>query len=244
MLLGARQFFEKRGGVGWQNPYITDGLIAMWDGEWNAGGGVHDAAATTWKDLTGNNRNLVLYGATPNWSATSCNIRERANIFYLQDGSWFRDCWKAQNGVMVELVVSQSSSSGFVFGCGGQINSWQAWGLCRIADNVSYSLSSWRMGDPKVRAGWKYLSDDCWVIRGWANQTDVEIWNGNDSATGEYTYQDWSQSIISLSVSGHNMSGGSVFPCNYHSIRVYDHKLTSSELAANNSIDQTRFNVQ
>ena len=38
---------------GWQNPYITDGLVAMWDGEWNAGWGVHDAAATTWKDLVG-----------------------------------------------------------------------------------------------------------------------------------------------------------------------------------------------
>ena len=51
MLLGARQFFERRGGGGWQNPYVTDGLVAMWDGEWNAGGGVHDAAATTWVDI-------------------------------------------------------------------------------------------------------------------------------------------------------------------------------------------------
>lgn len=35
---------------GWVNPYVTDGLIAMWDGEWNAGGGVHDPNATVWKD--------------------------------------------------------------------------------------------------------------------------------------------------------------------------------------------------
>lgn len=38
---------------GWVNPYITDGLVAMWDGEWNAGGGVHDSSATTWIDLSG-----------------------------------------------------------------------------------------------------------------------------------------------------------------------------------------------
>lgn len=37
-------------GGGWKNPYVTDGLIAMWDGEWNAGPGKHDANATTWKD--------------------------------------------------------------------------------------------------------------------------------------------------------------------------------------------------
>ena len=23
----------------WKNPYITDGLISMWDGQWNVGGG-------------------------------------------------------------------------------------------------------------------------------------------------------------------------------------------------------------
>ena len=33
------------GGGGWQNPYVTDGLVAMWDGEWNAGPGAHDASS-------------------------------------------------------------------------------------------------------------------------------------------------------------------------------------------------------
>lgn len=35
--IGARSMMYQ-----WKNPYITDGLVAMWDGEWNAGGGVHD----------------------------------------------------------------------------------------------------------------------------------------------------------------------------------------------------------
>lgn len=37
----------------WKNPYITDGLVAMWDGEWNAGGGVHSSNPEVWKDLAG-----------------------------------------------------------------------------------------------------------------------------------------------------------------------------------------------
>ncbi len=37
----------------WQNPYVTDGLVAMWDGKWNAGWGVHDPNATVWKNLLG-----------------------------------------------------------------------------------------------------------------------------------------------------------------------------------------------
>lgn len=44
---GAKRGYVKT----WTNPYVTDGLIAMWDGEWNAGGGVHDPNATVWKDL-------------------------------------------------------------------------------------------------------------------------------------------------------------------------------------------------
>ena len=36
-----------------KNPYVTKGLVAMWDGEWNAGLGKHDAKASKWKDLVG-----------------------------------------------------------------------------------------------------------------------------------------------------------------------------------------------
>ena len=38
---------------GWKNPYVTDGLIAMWDGIDNVGQGIHDPNAAIWKDLVG-----------------------------------------------------------------------------------------------------------------------------------------------------------------------------------------------
>ena len=37
------------------NPYVTDGLVAMWDGIWNAGIGMHDSGAAVIKDLVGSN---------------------------------------------------------------------------------------------------------------------------------------------------------------------------------------------
>lgn len=58
MLLGARGLFGGKG-VKWINPYITDGLIAMWDAEWNVGGGRHSANATELKDLVGSH-NLII----------------------------------------------------------------------------------------------------------------------------------------------------------------------------------------
>ena len=35
--------------------YVTNGLVAHWDGIDNAGRGLHDAETTTWKDLAGTN---------------------------------------------------------------------------------------------------------------------------------------------------------------------------------------------
>ena len=54
MLLGARQFFERRGkSAPTARDYVQIGLVAMWDGIENAGWGTHDSSATVWKDLSG-----------------------------------------------------------------------------------------------------------------------------------------------------------------------------------------------
>jgi len=63
--IGARKMM-----LDWHNPYVTDGLVAMWDGEWNAGPGVHDANATTWKELiSGTDCAYSDANGTPNWVA-------------------------------------------------------------------------------------------------------------------------------------------------------------------------------
>ena len=52
MQIGARTAaWEKSGG--WTNPYITDGLVAMWDGEWNIAGGMHEKNSNEWIDIIG-----------------------------------------------------------------------------------------------------------------------------------------------------------------------------------------------
>ena len=48
--------------------YAQDGLIAQWDGENNAGTGVHDPNATVWKDLKGN-LDLTLISGHGGWNA-------------------------------------------------------------------------------------------------------------------------------------------------------------------------------
>lgn len=61
MIAAKQQYWG--GAAEWKNPYVTDGLVAMWDGEWNAGPGKHDANATEWKDLV---------GGSANWQLNNC----------------------------------------------------------------------------------------------------------------------------------------------------------------------------
>ena len=66
MMLSARIGAWAKSGGGWTNPYVTDGLVAMWDGEWNAGGGAHVDETMEWHDVCGNEPPLVPYdGCTP-----------------------------------------------------------------------------------------------------------------------------------------------------------------------------------
>lgn len=39
--LGSKGVEQTEDSAKWENPYITDGLVALWDGEWNAGFGKH-----------------------------------------------------------------------------------------------------------------------------------------------------------------------------------------------------------
>lgn len=53
-LLALKACNWRTGGESWTNPYVTDGLIAMWDAEWNEAGGVHNPELMQLNDLTGN----------------------------------------------------------------------------------------------------------------------------------------------------------------------------------------------
>lgn len=78
MMLGTRTAaWEKSGGGGeWTNPYITDGLVAMWDGEWNAGQGVHGDELPI--DIIGNNGRLFDIGL--NGSRGSFSVSQKSII--------------------------------------------------------------------------------------------------------------------------------------------------------------------
>lgn len=102
LLLRRRMLMQAGGSPTPTLPYVQNGLIGWWDGIWNAGIGQHDSNATTWVDLSGNNRDATLANATYSWGADHWDIASG----YAQ--------WNGLNlgtDQTIEFLVQPSSSS-------------------------------------------------------------------------------------------------------------------------------------
>ena len=232
MLLGARQFFERRGGGGWVNPYVTDGLVAMWDGEWNAGGGVHDANATVWKDLVGTN-DLRLYG--------NCAFADNRLILSRSDSD--AAYVKADDATVVSSANGMTIE--YVFRPVGFHN------YSALVQFLPYSQS---------REGWIYSDGRCVPLR-WgsgkgvflvSNDEDVYAAAVIDNSNFKMKYYknavETSSGIVAanktenctMSFFGEN---GYFFWGDAYAMRLYNRALTAAEIAANYAIDKARFNL-
>ena len=233
MQLGARQFFAARKAApAWTNPYVTDGLVAMWDGEWNAGGGAHDANATVWKDLYGTN-DLRLYGNCSFGSNKLILGRSNTDAAYVSAEN--STTISSQNGMTVEYVIHPTafhdysalvqflpyaqSREGWIYRDGNAVP--LRWGLNR--SNVLLSADT-----PAYVAA--TISPPNYVLRyyhdGYAS--------GNSSTAANKS------EIVTISFFGAN---GYYFWGDAYCMRIYSRALTAAEIAANYAIDKARFNL-
>ena len=214
-MIAARQIaFGKAAGAKWVNPYITDGLIAMWDGEWNAGGGKHDESATTCVDIVGG---VHTFSGT---SEPMAFVKKQGDFFNVDTSDattieWlWRDSGDTRHYQISTLTktyspryqVSDVSSSYPNY----QIRYW----------NGAKQVSIYPMRKT-VRGGALTYSDGVVTVY------------GNGSVMGTYTDASAAESTF-LSV-----SNGAAFNC----IRIYNRALTAEEIAHNYSIDKARFGL-
>jgi len=223
MLLGARQFFERRGGGGWTNPYVTDGLVAMWDGEWNAGGGVHDPSATTWKDLVGTNDLDDIVSNNDDWDWTINGFRQQTG-----NTCRFRRLGTTISWLYAEIVVSIGTrDSRSLFGGGvnnGFANYARYFTATAQTTPVPYVVNS----GTAMTVGYDAVAQR--MYKNGALQTYHTVGAGNYGTTGEIYI-------------GNTRGNLAVDPCVVYSLRLYSHALTAAEIAANYAIDKARFDM-
>lgn len=231
MIMGAWGFGRKRG---WTNPYVADGLIAMWDGEWNAGGGVHDASATVWKDLVGSDDFTI--DSAGIWGDKSISNGETYNrIAYRND---FTFAMPMTQEIVMKYKGNQSSNA------------------------VIFHVSQWADGNDMLRgmvvlfgAYFKVRSDttgyslpvshDAMTLACLydSSGTPVPYINGvAETLLNEGTDTWWANDATGVNIANraNNNRGTKI---EIFGIRFYSRALTAEEIAANYAVDKQRFNL-
>lgn len=211
----------------WENPYVTDGLIAMWDGEWNTRGGVHNASATRWKDVVSS------------IAATSSSPFTVGENYMQRTGS------KIMSATLpVTILATEDVAFEVVMQAGGNGNN----GCVTIGGGLLVTVKS----DGRVY----YAFSDSTTQQAFWSGTKVNVRstytlnrNGGASITryknGVYDGMSTSGMGTAGNASVIQLGQGrsAAYFMNYYCFRIYRRMLTAAEIAANHAIDKARFEL-
>lgn len=217
--------------------YVSNGLVACWDGIENAGVGMHDANATVWKDVVCGYE-FALTGVTV--EADRMTFDGTATSYGTLDSAGGTATFgAAKNGTMEIVYVSRSTSTattvmlqstsgiGLAFGFyQGKILSSTVSGssifpftLDTTTNSIAIRYSSSKPVSPIYTNGWSL-----------AATSGTDAW-GNPSSTTTYIGRRAANTVAAFS--------GSIY-C----IRLYSRQLTDEEIAANYEVDRLRFDAE
>lgn len=209
-------------------PYVTDGLVAMWDGEWNAGGGVHDASTTTWKELISGQTTDISGKGT--FSDSYFDIPSATSIPLVSDSFSsmtavtfeyvFADSGPTQNKVYFE--ANQGNNN---FSLQSNFSSIRLFAIYR--GPVLPLVTMTELPSGQAIAGYSVcLSADSSGCKTFVN--------GSEKGTYGTVFASFSSVGIGLRVG---------LPQKVYAIRIYSRALTAEEIAHNYAIDKERFNL-
>ena len=235
MLLGARQFFERRGATAkapTARDYVQNGLIAMWDGIENAGWGTHDLSATTWKDLIGSaDASLQSSGS---WG--DCSLLCAGGTLAAKDGSpidTFRSmeiCLK-RTGTATAFVAVVSSGNGN--------------GVLVVKDNLSFGFGYY--SNTRYYPPTNEISSGATISGVWdnnpASSADVAAYVNGASVARSATESNPGFGSGGTVAFGARQDGARPFTGEIYCVRLYNRALTAAEIAANYAVDAQRFNL-
>ena len=213
---------------GWVNPYVTNGLIAMWDGEWNAGPGVHDPNANGWSDVI--NGYEIIFS---NRDGTASNNFEVHDNYYAL-GTVILTC--EISGIKEILERTKEVTFEFVRFTKAK----------RIYNEFTYDYDFHRSRKGNVR-----LTDSDFM-----NSSQISHQSTSFSADGTVIAFTRNMKNRGTASDGFSVSDDNIILCgneypyadftangNTYTMRLYSRALSEKEIAANYAIDKARFNL-
>lgn len=236
-MLGGKETGEVSEDAEVVNPYITDGLVAMWDGVWNVSIGRHSNTITAWKDLVGGEVLQVTDGffVSSGFSGTS-EILANA-VLVDAENSHLKSVISGFNAT-VEFISTPLGIS--IYGDGGYgVNTpFDMYGIYRIYAVSNGSIVDWyrchsfvnRVSDAVdigIPISFSCISEQATSTYG----RGILYANGTRRSSSLYTPQN-PQSTFSVGYKGI-----------VHCIRIYNRKLSPEEIEFNYQIDEERFGL-
>lgn len=214
--------------------YTTDGLIVHFDALNNNGIGAYDANTSTWKDLSGNNNDGVIYNAT--WNSNNLSF-DGANDF-VSIGEF-----NIQNVTLEAVIISdeyqsgereivanyQSSGYGLaifdgILGCQKNVDS--RWKRLKMSSTNTYGKTYY--------LAMTYDGNDIFF-----NVDGQNVTASLDDVTSP-------SSSTNLSLGANHISSSSTnnyFKGEIYAIRIYNRALTEAEISHNYEVDKLRYNM-
>ena len=214
-----------------QNPYITDGLVAMWDGEWNVEFGVHDETSPVWKDLIGNlDMTLGEYGEWENNALVCLGGRIPAYGKY--------SLLTADGDKCVTVVAESISDSGIIFAAGNGAST----GAILFEKKPSYLYMSIANYAADGTNNVVTVSDSSFSATGnWLKSDLIDAFVNGEWKTPRYRFN--SLFTTRVCVGDRVNDSSKPFTGRVFHIRVYDRNLTAEEVEYNYAIDAERFGL-
>lgn len=195
MLVAARASFFISRAKRWNNPYVTDGLVGQYDGEWNAGPGVHVANMTEWipcagtvklvrGTMTGTVATGVNYVLTDGTGTSGDMLHASAAIPYSAQG------WTIEHVCKIDTLRSGATIGCCFWGGGGlYLSGYLTYWTSRYG---SYAFAS---GLSTARAHGYSIVRDANVMRG--------FWDGARTSIADKTFSD-SRALTAAEIATNN----------------------------------------
>lgn len=225
----------------WGNPYVTDGLVCMYDGEWNVAPGRHDPNASFWVDLMRPQVSIPLTCGT--WESAClmfenepCIIARDAGVafssasaFTVQAVCSIEQTEDAPTSPCSAVSVGYAAIRPFFLPSGVPLRVDMFWG-----DVLQwYNIDSIPCASVQTFVKEEAEEDKSWYFVYSGGNLKGSRNTGNKSLGGEIRLNGYEKS--------HPFRTGLVL--RVYTLRIYNRALTGEEIAFNAAVDSERFNL-
>ena len=227
------------------SSYVQEGLVGQYDGIDNVGTGTHDPAATTWKDLAGDN-DLTLTNSAAWCRGIGLGMDQIASSKAAAFGRTVAPMYKT-----IEVLFKATSRPGRILLWSGDRSRYVVFDNGNVADPFVWAYFDGR--DEVIRTGNRptpYIK-----MQSYVPASLVATYGANDDVANVYcdgverfcgrSNNYWGNGDGVLSLGGRVVT--STMSANYgwageiYAIRFYNRVLTDEEIARNHAIDVKRF---